>query len=111
MNLMTPEAAATRRARQAAFTLPHKMQALAYRFYDGVSDWQPQVGDFYTLTRTGTELFQITRIDEGNVWISNCQNYPDGESGSFALAGFTTDGFGPRRVHVPGFILALNLAP
>lgn len=96
--------------RQFQFTPGHKLHALALRFYHGQNDWQPKVGDFYTLTRSGIELLQVVRIEDGQVYISNCLNGLGQEQGPFPLDGFTTEGFGVNRVQVPDFIFDLPAA-
>lgn len=81
-----------------------KLQALARRFYQDMK-WTPQPGDYYTTSRADLELYQVVDVRDGKVFTRYCE-------GSDAIAewdadGFTTEGFGIRRVHVPAFLLGV----
>lgn len=86
----------------AKLTYQQKLDALAYRFYQGAA-WEPKAGDFYTTRRADLELYQVvsveggvvrTRYTEGSDAISE---WPEGE--------FLTGGFGPKRVFVPEWVI------
>jgi len=86
----------------AKLTHQQKLDALAYRFYQGAT-WEPKAGDFYTTSRADLELYQVvsveggivrTRFTEGSDAIAE---WPEGE--------FLTDGFGPKRVFVPEWVI------
>jgi hypothetical protein len=99
-----------RRERQAQFTAERKLHALAHRFYGGIgAGWVPKAGDFYTLTRATLELFQVARVEDGQVWIVNCLGAPETvQESPFPLEGFSTEGFGINRVHVGDWIFNLT---
>ncbi|UDF29813.1 UNVERIFIED_ORG: hypothetical protein LHK14_00375 [Roseateles sp. XES5] len=89
----------------AKLTHQQKLDALAYRFYQGAA-WEPKAGDFYTTSRADLELYQVvsveggvvrTRFTEGSDAIAE---WPEGE--------FLTGGFGPKRVFVPEWVICAN---
>lgn len=84
-------------------TAEQKLQALAHRFYQEV-EWSPKKGDLYTTTRADLEVYEVVYADENIVRT----RYTEGCSGSteWPVDGFLTDGFGPKRVWIPPFILA-----
>ncbi|MBN9055346.1 MAG: hypothetical protein J0H80_16635 [Rhizobiales bacterium] len=91
----------------AKLTYQQKLDALAYRFYQGAT-WKPKADDFYTTSRPDLELYQVvsveggvvrTRYTEGSDAISE---WPEGE--------FLTDGFGPKRVFVPEWVICAKAA-
>lgn len=98
-------------------TVQKKLMAFEHKYYNH-SDWEPKVGDYYTLTRShlGMELFQIVDENENNEFgikqvygeymsvdanVNNEPTYFDKET--FLM------GFGACRVHVPLHILNLNI--
>ncbi len=90
-----------------ALTHEQKLQALAHRFYQG-SAWQPKVGDYYTTSRADLELYRVMNVEGGKIYTEYCTR--PGELTEWDADTFTTHGFGPRRVHVPDFILASTIA-
>ena len=88
-------------------TLDQKLQALANRFYQGTA-WQPKAGDYYTTSRADLELYRVAKIDGGKIYTEYCTR--PGELTGWDEDTFTTEGFGPRRVHVPDFILVSAIA-
>ena len=84
-------------------TPKQKMEALAYRFYQG-GTWVPKAGDFYTTSRADLEVYQVVSVDGGKVRT----RYTDGGTDAIAEwdgVGFLTEGFGPKRVYVPEWCL------
>ncbi|WP_313613384.1 hypothetical protein [Agrobacterium sp.] len=83
-------------------TYQQKLDALAYRFYQG-AEWKPKAGDFYTTSRADLELYQVVSVEDGVVRTRFTE-------GSDAIAvwpedQFLTGGFGPKRVFVPEWVL------
>ena len=89
------------------FTLEQKIAALAMRFYQKMP-WEPKVGDYYCLTREGTELFVINRTDGENFYIRRvyAPDQPEGSemSDPWPIESFQS-GFGENRVWVHPVIL------
>lgn len=87
-------------------TQTQKLHALAYRFYQGAA-WTPKAGDFYTTSRADLELYQVVSVEGGIVRT----RYTEGSDAisEWQEAGFLTEGFGPKRVFVPEWVL--NLKP
>ena len=86
----------------AKLTYQQKLDALAYRFYQG-AQWVPKAGDYYTTSRSDLELYQVVSIEDGIVRTRFTE-------GSDAIAEwpedvFLTEGFGPRRVFVPPWVM------
>ncbi|MER5171622.1 hypothetical protein [Thioclava kandeliae] len=80
-----------------------KLEALSLRFYQGL-EWKPEAGHFYTTSRADLEVYKIVNIEDGKVFTM----FTDGKSDAISEwdeAGFLTDGFGPRRVWVPLFVI------
>lgn len=86
-------------------TATEKLQALANRFYQGV-EWKPKKGDYYTTSRADLELYQIVDEDEENFYTSYLPL--GGTVTSWPKTEFTTQGFGPKRVWVPDYVLGLK---
>lgn len=83
-------------------TPDQKLAALALRFYQGLA-WYPKPGDHYTTARNDMELYRIAKIEGGRIFTEYCTR--PGELTEWPEAGFTTEGFGLRRVWVPPFVL------
>lgn len=83
-------------------TLEQKLKALSLRFYSGM-EWQPKAGDYYTTSRDDLELYQVVLVTEEVV----ITRYTEGsiEQSQWPANEFLTEGFGPRRVWVPGWVL------
>lgn len=90
--------------RHTGLTTAQKLQAMAHRFYQG-QEWKPQLGDYYTTSRADLELYRVVAIDRDEDAIFTEYTTAPGNLTVWKLDGFTTEGFGPRRVHVPLFIL------
>ena len=81
-----------------------KLAALAMRFYQGMQ-WEPKVGDYYTLTRESLELFVINRSDGENFYIKKVfhagqpDNQYEEQVDPWPIASFK-EGFGVNRVWV-----------
>lgn len=86
-------------------TPTQKLHALAYRFYQGAA-WTPKAGDFYTTSRADLELYQIVSI-EGGIVRTRFTEGSDAIS-EWTEAGFLIEGFGPKRVHVPEWVMNLK---
>lgn len=83
-------------------TMKQKLDAVAYRNYQG-SLWAPKAGDYYTTYRNDLELYRVADIKDGVVYTEYCSN--PGLYSEWEEATFTTEGFGPKRLYVPIFIL------
>ncbi|WP_029066516.1 hypothetical protein [Labrenzia sp. DG1229] len=85
-------------------TPQQKLESLAHRFYQG-AEWEPKAGDYYTTSRADLEVYQVVSVTEDTVETVYTENgtgpsyWPKGE--------FLTEGFGPKRVWVPDFILKM----
>lgn len=84
-------------------TYQQKLDALAYRFYQG-AQWEPKAGDFYTTSRADLELYQVVAIENGVVKT----RFTEGSDAiaEWPEAEFLTGGFGPKRVFVPPWVIA-----
>lgn len=83
-------------------TYEQKLQAMAYRFYQG-AEWQPKAGDYYTTSRADLEVYRVTEVRVDVI----VTDYTENSAGPFAwpAAEFLTEGFGPKRVWVPDWII------
>lgn len=90
----------------AKLTYQQKLEALSYRFYQS-GQWAPKAGDFYTTSRADLEVYQVVSV-EGNIVRTRFTEGSDAIS-EWPEAGFLTEGFGPRRVYVPEWVM--NAAP
>lgn len=86
----------------AKLTYQQKLDALSYRFYQG-AQWEPKAGDFYTTSRADLELYQVVSV-EGGVVRTRFTEGSDAIS-EWPEAEFLTEGFGPRRVFVPEWVM------
>lgn len=88
-------------------TYQQKLDALAYRFYQGAS-WEPKAGDFYTTSRADLELYQVVSVEGGVVRT----RYTEGSDAisEWPESEFLTGGFGPKRVFVPGWVICAKPA-
>jgi len=86
-----------------ALTPQQKLSAIEHRFYQG-AQWNPKPGDYYTTSRADLELYRVVKIEGGKLFTEYCTQ--PGVLTDWDCETFTTEGFGPRRVHVPEFILA-----
>lgn len=84
-------------------TPEQKLAALAHRFYAN-GQWTPKAGDFYTTSRADLELYQIVSIENGIVRT----RYTEGSEAisEWPESGFTSEGFGPKRVWVPPWVFS-----
>jgi hypothetical protein len=89
-------------------TYQQKLDALSYRFYQG-GVWTPKAGDFYTTSRADLELYQVVSV-EGGVVRTRFTEGTDAIS-EWPEAGFLTEGFGPRRVFVPEWVICAPPSP
>jgi len=86
-------------------TMYQKLQALQDRFYQRMK-WHPKKGDYYTTSRNDLQLYQIVDEDDNYFYTVYCT---DGRTTSrWDKSGFTTEGFGPMRVHVSDYIFNLD---
>ena len=88
-------------------TAEQKLHALANRFY-ARQEWIPRAGDLYTTSRADLELYQITRIEHGDVYTT----YRDPDRGASESAWpqeefLSPKTFGYARVYVPNWIMIL----
>lgn len=82
-------------------TAEAKLQAFQSKYYQGV-EWEPKKGDYYTTTRADLELYKIVEIDEKYVYTTYMRE--DSPIDKWPKEGFTTEGFGDRRMHVPDYL-------
>ncbi len=84
-------------------TTEQKLEVLAARFYQGM-EWSPKAGDLYTTSRADLEVYRVISVENGVVTTEYTEisaapsEWPEGE--------FLTEGFGPKRVWVPPFVLS-----
>lgn len=86
------------------FTTDMKLQALALKYYSGVK-WEPKAGDYYTSSRADLELYQVVEVTDTKVktmYLNGDKNVSEWEKD-----GFTKEGFGVNRVHVPDFVFGM----
>ena len=88
-----------------SLTLPQKLKALANKYYQDAK-WTPKEGDYYTTSRADLELYRVVQVTETEV-ITEYVTRP-GVITTWPANEFTTQGFGPKRVHVPGWILGTS---
>ena len=79
-----------------------KLHAIANRFYQG-TEWLPKAGDYYTTSRADLELYRVVKVEQGIVSTEYCAR--PGQLTDWLEHEFTSVGFGPKRVHVPDWIL------
>jgi len=79
-----------------------KLAALSMKFYGGY-EWKPRKGDLYTTSRDDLEIYEIVDIKDGKVYT----RYTEGSDviSEWDESGFTTEGFGPKRVYIHPSIL------
>lgn len=83
-------------------TPQQKLEALAARFYQGL-EWSPKAGDLYTTSRSDLEVYRVISVENGVVTTEYTKNgtapseWPEAE--------FLTEGFGPKRVWIPPYVL------
>ncbi len=83
-------------------TYQQKLDALAYRFYQG-AEWQPKAGDLYTTSRADLEVYRVVGVEGGMIYTEYTE---DGLGQSaWPASEFLTDGFGPKRVWVPDWVI------
>lgn len=85
-----------------SLTFSQKLNALAHRFYQGAA-WVPKSGDYYTTSRADLELYRVVDIQDGKVYTEYCTR--PGVLTEWPESEFTTQGFGPKRVWVPDWVL------
>lgn len=92
----------------AKLTYQQKLDALSYRFYQG-GQWSPKAGDFYTTSRADLELYQVVSVENGVIRT----RYTEGSDAvsEWPETGFLTEGFGPRRVYVPDWVMKAPAPP
>mgnify|MGYP003407540240 CR=1 FL=1 len=94
-------------------TEKQKLEALSLKYYQNLK-WEPEAGHFYTTARSDLELYYIVKIENGIVFTCYTRQYnmsfPSATPmAEWALDGFTTEDFGPRRVWVPPFVLNMGV--
>lgn len=78
-----------------------KLHALAAKYYQN-SVWVPKAGDCYTTSRADLELYNVVDVRDGKIFTEYATR--PGELSEWEAEGFTTEGFGPRRVYVPDWV-------
>ncbi len=91
-----------------ALTYQQKLDALSLRFYQGLK-WTPESGHYYTTSRADLELYQVVRIEGGKVYTRYCDQSKSDVIAQWDGDGFTSEGFGPKRVWVPDFVIAAHV--
>jgi hypothetical protein len=69
--------------------------------------WLPKKGDYYTTSRNDLELYYILDEDEENFYTIYTTD-PTQTKSAWKKEGFTTEGFGPCRVFVHGYIIGTD---
>ncbi|MCB5411797.1 hypothetical protein [Pseudogemmobacter faecipullorum] len=108
-NYCAPTFAVDVQAELTELTMRQKLAALSLRFYQGMM-WEPKPGDYYTTSRADLELYQVVSVEGGKVRTRYCNGKTQTIS-EWPEAEFTSGGFGPKRVHVPDFVLRADPAP
>lgn len=99
---------ATQTAQEAVpvdLTYQQKLEALSLRFYQGML-WTPKSGDYYTTSRADLELYRVVAVEGGMVKTQYCDQSKSSAVSSWPEKEFTSEGFGPKRVWVPDFVLS-----
>ena len=102
--------AATQTAQEAVpvdLTYQQKLEALSLRFYQGML-WTPKAGDYYTTSRADLELYRVVAVEGGMVKTQYCDQSKSSAVSSWPEKEFTSEGFGPKRVWVPDFVLSAH---
>lgn len=90
-------------------TLRQKLSVLSNRFYGGIRWPEPLVaGIYYTTSRDDLELYQIVDVVDGKVYTRYCDSSKTEVISEWDEDGFTTKGFGPKRVYVGEWIFSLT---
>lgn len=97
----------TKETQHPFFTSDMKLQALASKYYGGLN-WEPKAGDYYTTSRADLELYQVVEVTDTKVKTRYLK--PDSDITEWDKSGFTTEGFGDRRVYVPDSILSTGFS-
>jgi len=84
-------------------TEQQKLHALAARFYEEL-EWKPKAGDYYTTSRADLELYRVVDVKDGVVFTEYCTS-PGVNIAEWPESEFIAEGFGPKRVYVPGYVL------
>lgn len=84
-------------------THQQKLEAMAHRFYQEV-EWRPKAGDYYTTSRADLELYRVVEVRDDVI----VTDYTESSAGvsEWPVAEFLTEGFGPKRVWVPEWIIS-----
>ena len=88
-------------------TYQQKLEALSLRFYQGML-WTPKAGDYYTTSRADLELYRVVAVEGGMVKTQYCDQSKSSAVSSWPEKEFTSEGFGPKRVWVPDFVLSAH---
>lgn len=80
-----------------------KLKAIAMKYYQHLQ-WNPKIGDLYTIVRADNEVFEIVdgkknHIEPAELHIKTRTNTQDIPT-IFPERGFTTEGFGQYRVFI-----------
>lgn len=104
-----PEAATptAQEAEAVDLTYQQKLEALSLRFYQGML-WTPKAGDYYTTSRADLELYRVVAVEGGMVKTQYCDQSKSSAVSSWPEKEFTSEGFGPKRVWVPDFVLSAH---
>lgn len=85
-------------------TETQKLEAMSLRFYQGL-EWVPEAGHLYTTSRADLEVYEVVKVEGGKVFT----RYTEGgtaEVSEWPADEFLIEGFGPKRVWVPPFVLS-----
>ena len=88
-------------------TYQQKLEALSLMFYQGML-WTPKAGDYYTTSRADLELYRVVAVEGGMVKTQYCDQSKSSAVSSWPEKEFTSEGFGPKRVWVPDFVLSAH---
>ncbi len=103
----TPATQTAQEAVPVDLTYQQKLEALSLRFYQGML-WTPKAGDYYTTSRADLELYRVVAVEGGMVKTQYCDQSKSSAVSSWPEKEFTSEGFGPKRVWVPDFVLSAH---
>ena len=103
----TPATPTAQEAVPVDLTYQQKLEALSLRFYQGML-WTPKAGDYYTTSRADLELYRVVAVEGGMVKTQYCDQSKSSAVSSWPEKEFTSEGFGPKRVWVPDFVLSAH---
>lgn len=91
--------------KQINWDMSVKMTAIQMKYFDhSTANWEPEIGDYYTVIRNDLSLFQINRL-EGDDLVVKEFSESGAEELRFPWKEFATMDFHQYRVHVHSALL------